>query len=355
MLKELKLVDELEKIPQVKISGVTFSSPRGQMLPIKFRSTEPGQTFHGYVSKRIDFDNFLFEKALLEVDTCMQSFKVGSVERNSEGIMEITGKSDDEEQERRFTGRMVIGADGYKSAVSRNAGTYHYETRHTLVALRAYYQGVSDLTDHIEIHFVKESLPGYFWIFPLPGGLANVGIGMKHHDIKKRNIDLFKVLDQVVKSAGFRQRFKDARLTDKVKGWNLPVGSLFRTNHTHGILLIGDAAGLIDPFTGEGIGNAMTSARIAVEVAAAAIKEKNTRRQRLSEYDTRLQQAIGSELQLSYRLQKIGSRFPFLLNLVIGKAARSQEVKEWISTMIADEVSKQDLTHPRTYWKLLWS
>jgi flavin-dependent dehydrogenase len=269
--------------------------------------------------------------------------------------MKIHGKSKDEDQERTFTGKIVFGADGYKSTVAQKLGLYHYDTKHTLVALRAYYKNVSQMSDHIEIHFVKESLPGYFWIFPLTDGLANVGIGMKHYDIKKRKIDLFKVLDQVIESPNFRQRFAEAKLVDEVKGWNLPTGSIFRPNYTDGVLLIGDAAGLIDPFTGEGIGNAMTSAKIAVEVASGATKEKKSGRRRLEEYHHLLKETIGSELQLSYRLQQIGTRFPFLLNLVIGKAARSQEVSDWISTMIADEESKQDLTHPLTYWRLLWS
>ena len=112
---------------------------------------------------------------------------------------------------------------------------------------------------------------------------------------------------------------------------------------------------MIDPFTGEGIGNAMTSAKIAVEVASTAIAENNTKRRRLEEYHHLLKKSLGSELHLSYRLQQIGMRYPFLLNLVISKASRSQEVKDWISIMIADEESKQDLTHPLTYWKLLWS
>ena len=138
MLKELRLVDELEKIPQVKISGVVFSSPKGQMLPIKFRSTLPGQTFHGYVSKRIDFDNFLFQKAIREVDTCLENFQLSDISRDRDGLMRIRGKSKDENQDREFTGKILIGADGYKSTVAQKLGIYHYDTRHTLVALRAY-------------------------------------------------------------------------------------------------------------------------------------------------------------------------------------------------------------------------
>jgi flavin-dependent dehydrogenase len=211
------------------------------------------------------------------------------------------------------------------------------------------------MSDFIEIHFVKESLPGYFWIFPLGDGLANVGVGMRHLDIKKRNIDLFQVLESIMDSQKFRQRFIKAELLGKIKGWNLPTGSIFRSNHSDGLILVGDAAGLIDPFTGEGIGNAMTSAQIAIQVAAAAIREGDTSKVRLTEFDRLLKKAIGKELHLSYQLQKIGRSLPFLLDFVIWKATRSRQVAEWISSMIADENSKQDLTSPLTYFKLLWA
>ena len=72
----------------------------------------------------------------------------------------------------------------------------------------------------------------------------------------------------------FRGRFKEAIPMEKPKGWNLPLGNIKRENHGGGFLLLGDAAGLVDPFTGEGIGNAMVSGRIASEVAAKA-KQKN--------------------------------------------------------------------------------
>jgi geranylgeranyl reductase family protein len=353
ILRQLNLTQQLEEIPQTRIDGVIFSSPSGEKISVKFRSLNPGETLYGYVSKRIDFDHFLFQKAKSQAALTIEDFQTENIIHNHE-LIGIKGRATGDGAEQEFFGKIIIGADGYKSFISQQMGLYHYDTRHTLVALRAYYRGVEGLSDFIEIHFVKESLPGYFWIFPLAGGMANVGIGMRHLDIKKRKIDLFEVLDAAVHSPNFRERFRQAELVEKIKGWNLPTGSIFRRNHTDQVLLAGDAAGLIDPFTGEGIGNALVSAQLAVKVAAAAIAAGDTSRQRLSEYDALLKQALGSELKLSYRLQKIGTHFPVLLNLVIRKAVKSPKVAEWISSMIAEEVSKRDLTNPLTYLKLLW-
>lgn len=353
ILRKLGLLDEIENVRQIQVDGVVFSSPSGEEVPIKFRSAVPGETLHGYVSKRVDFDDFLFQKAKTQATMCLENFQITKLIDTSDGLRGIQGKFNHSGKDHEFFGRIIIGADGYKSFIAQKLGLYHYDSKHTLVALRAYYRGIKNLTEFIEIHFIKESLPGYFWIFPLTGGMANVGIGMRHKDIKKKKIDLLKVLENAIHSSKFAERFTDAELIGNIKGWNLPTGSVFRPNHADGALLIGDAAGLVDPFTGEGIGNAMTSAQIAVDVAAMAITEGNTRRSRLSEYDKLLKKELNSELALSYRLQKIGTRYPYLLNLVIGKAARSQKVAEWLSSMIADEASKKDLTSPLTYLKLL--
>ena len=119
-------------------------------------------------------------------------------------------------------------------------------------------------------------------------------------------------------------------------------------------MLLGDAAGLIDPFTGEGIGNALYSARIAMNIIKEALQSNNFSGEFLAEYDKRLWAAIGDELKVSSKLQKIG-RIRFLLNFVINKASRSQKVKELISGMMANQIPKTKLANPLFYVKLLFS
>ena len=192
------------------------------------------------------------------------------------------------------------------------------------------------------------------WIFPLEDGKANVGIGMHHSSLKKRNIDLKQALKNAVNSPYFAERFSEAKALEEPSGWNLPVGSLHRKCYGNGFMLLGDAAGLIDPFTGEGIGNALYSARIAMDIAKKAIDSDNFNENLLAEYDKILWDAIGDELRVSTKLQKIG-RIRFLLNFVINKASRSEKVKELISGMMANQIPKTKLANPLFYIKLLFS
>ena len=119
-------------------------------------------------------------------------------------------------------------------------------------------------------------------------------------------------------------------------------------------MLLGDAAGLIDPFTGEGIGNAFYSAKFAVDTAREAIDANDVSASFLRRYDRTLWNEIGDELKTSHRLQRIG-RSRKLLNFVINKAARSEDVRDTIMGMIVDEVPKRRLANPFYYLKLLFS
>ncbi|MCC7272476.1 MAG: hypothetical protein IT561_07400 [Alphaproteobacteria bacterium] len=118
-------------------------------------------------------------------------------------------------------------------------------------------------------------------------------------------------------------------------------------------MLLGDAAGLIDPFTGEGIGNAMFAGRRAVAVAARALEEGDTGAASLARYDDALWGEIGDELAVSTRLQKI-ARFRPLLEFTIGRAARSHQVRDMICAMIANELPRKALTSPAFYLNLLF-
>ncbi|MBI2950503.1 geranylgeranyl reductase, partial [bacterium] len=117
---------------------------------------------------------------------------------------------------------------------------------------------------------------------------------------------------------------------------------------------LGDAAGLIDPFTGEGIGHAMDSARLAVETAREARAAGDFGEASLAGYEGRVWDALGEELRVSFQMQQLG-RLRFLLNFVIRKAARNREISDLICGMIANEVPKQRLANPLFYLKLLFA
>ena len=255
--------------------------------------------------------------------------------------------------EREFRGKLIIGADGVSSLVAREIRGTDVDPDHTCIAYRAYYSGITGMDQSLEIHFVKSCMPGYFWIFPLENGLANVGVGMVMSDMKKGNVNLQKaMLDAIAQNPLFKERFANAKLVSPIKAWTLPFGSKKRKVHADNVLLIGDAAGLVDPFSGEGQGNALLSGKLAAGVAAEALDANDTSAAFLAKYDKLLWDAVWNELQSSYNMQKLG-RVEWLLNFVIGKAAKSPKAREAIAGTFTSKESRNEYSSPLFYVKLL--
>lgn len=352
-LRELNLLEEVQNLPGANIQSIVFSSPSHDSFRIDLRNTKLKDIPKGFVIRRKNYDAFMFDQPKKVATKTIEKFSVSDLLIEKDRVCGVRGK-DRDGNEKIFKGKIVLGADGYKSIVARKSGLYDHDPNHWVVALRCYYKDVKDLTDQIELHYVDEVIPGYFWIFPLEEGYANIGIGMLHKYIKKQNIDLNKALNDTINSPYFKDRFQGAEPMEKPVGWNLPVGSKRRKSYGNGFMLLGDAAGLIDPFTGEGIGNALYSAKFAVETSKKAIDANDFSETFLSKYENELWKVIGNELKVSTKLQKIG-KYRFLLNLVIKKAARNAEVSNIIAGMLANEVPRKRLANPLFYLRILFA
>jgi len=354
ILRDLDLLEKTQDLPGAHIQSIVFSSPNHASFRIDLTKTSLKNIPKGFVIRRKNFDNFMFNETKEAVTDYLENFTVTDLIVEDGYVRGIKGTKKGNDEEVSYNAKIVLGADGYKSIVARKLGLYEHDPKHWVVALRCYYKNVADLTDQIELHYVDEVIPGYFWIFPLENGYANIGIGMLHEYIKRQNVDLKKSLDDTINSDYFKDRFKNAEPLEKPVGWNLPVGSKRRKSYANGVMILGDAAGLIDPFTGEGIGNAMYSAKFAIQTAKAALESDDYSEQFLARFEDELWKSIGNELKVSTKLQKIG-RSRTLLNLVINKASRSEEVSNIIAGMLANEVPRKRLANPLFYLKLLFS
>jgi len=354
ILLELGLLDEAKKLQGQVVDSIVFGSPSNHQVHIDLVANEAKGIPAALVVTRKIFDCFLFEKAKAVADKTIENFKVNDLVIDNQYVKGVTGRIKGSDTPEEFYAPLIIGADGYNSTVARKTGLYNLDSGHWVVALRQYYKDIKDLHSQLEIHYVKEAQPGYFWIFPLADGYANVGIGMLHKTIKERKIDLKEVLKKTINSPAFKERFKTARAMENPQGWNLPVGSLHRKNYGNGFMLLGDAAGLIDPFTGEGIGNALFSAKYAINTAIKARNKADYSENILQEYDKNLWARLGNELAVSSKLQKVG-RMQTLLDFVIGKAQRNKEVENIISGMMRNDIPKKQLANPLFYLKLLFT
>ena len=354
-MKELGILEEVSRLKGSKIKRVTFGSPNHKKFDIYLNN--PHHTHHagtikeGYVIPRETFDNFLFQKAQ-DVTEIRQGFNFSEILYQNGEIIGIKGTQNKQKHE--IYAPIILGCDGAKSTLVRKMSFHTENEDNTAIAIRCYYEGVKGLSDQIELHFVDEVLPGYFWLFPAGDNIANVGIGLSKKQAKKDERKLSEILDEVTQSKFFKNRFSKSKKLENPKGWSLPLGRIKRPSFGDGFMLLGDAAGLIDPFTGEGIGNAMASAKFAIEVSAEALKKKDFSKEMFSKYHELIWNELGSELKTSSKLQDV-AQYRILLNFVINKASKSEEIQDIISGMLTREGPRNKLSNPLFYLKVLFS
>lgn len=352
ILRELGVLDELKGQEHHDMYGVTFSSPNGTTVPVSAKN-DGAKEAPGFVCRRMVFDNVLFQNAKKLAAQTIEEFMVTDLIMEDGRPVGVKGAHGGKETE--FRAKMIVGADGAAGMSARKLGSVNDKENHQLAGVRAYYEGVKGNGDKIELHFVKESLPGYFWIFPLPDGNANVGICILVNEMKKRKLNLAKIMEEIItENPVFRPRFKDAKRTSQLKSWLLPLATNRVKSYGNGYVLIGDASSLIDPFTGEGIGNSLTSGKIAAKVIDEAFAENDFSEKKLSEYKKRLFDIIGEEIDTDKRMLGMANH-EFLLNLVIGKAKRSKEVQSVIADAIIDPDNHKSLTDPFFFIRALFA
>ena len=339
VLRELNLTNVIEENNSHQIyNGLILYSADNQKLDMDFPN------FYSYVCRRAVFDNILFQQTKKLVDV-KEGFAVTGLIFENNQVVGIKGMDADTKQEMTFKAKVVVGADGANSVVAREVGLREFKPEHHASAIRVYYKNVKNLTTKLEIFFFDSIIPGYFWIFPLENNMANVGIGMLTSEVQRRNINLQAAMfKEIENNPVLVERFKDAELVEgSIRGWNLPLATGRRKLYGNGFVLLGDAGSLIDPFTGEGIGNALISAKIASKYIDEAIKAGDYSGKILKKYHDELWKIIGDEIKYSFLLQ-IAGKFKWLINRIFRKCVKSKDLRDLLSMSFASKEKQEKLS-----------
>lgn len=313
-----ELYEQLKNEPALMPSnGCRIVSPSGKEIEIRF-------SLEGYISKRLDFDNLLLQY-LLKTKTVdfYEEEKIISVKSSGEKIDVITNK-------RTLSSKLIIGCDGAHSEVRKNMLGKSIDAEHYCGAVRGYFQGIENVKEGImEIHLFRQLPYAYFWIFPLPGGWANVGLGMLSKKIAEQKINLRKAMHELISgNSTLALRLKNTVMHGEITGFGLPLGSLRSKLSGNRFMLCGDAGSLIDPATGEGIGNAMLSGMLAAQQAVKCFEKNDFREEFLNGYDNEVYSRLGDEFKSKYRLQQLIGSKPFLADWAISAAQKFPWLKK---------------------------
>ncbi|MEM9858192.1 MAG: geranylgeranyl reductase family protein [Bacteroidota bacterium] len=343
-----KLANEFGQLASKTPSqGVTIYAPNGKSIDIAF--VNQGKHKCGYIVPRKTFDDLLFRQVNSFSNIhCFENRKVTSIKRIHAGV-EVSG------HDFALEGKFIIGADGAHSVVNRYLGKVKVDKNHYSAGLRMYYENVQNFYsgNYIELYFFKDILPGYLWVFPLANNRANVGIGMLSSALSAKKVNLKASLQSLLDTHPLLyERFKTAKPLETAKGFGLPLGSKKRSISGDRFLLTGDAAGLIDPFSGEGIANAIRSGRVAAEHTLSCFELNDFSAQYNKAYDKEIYRRMWKELKVSRTLQNL-CRYPKLFNFVVSRARESKYLTELLTQALAEVDVKKVLTKPGFYLKLL--
>jgi menaquinone-9 beta-reductase len=245
-------------------------------LPWPDLGSYPG---YGLVRPRAALDETLARRAQAAGAQLMEGVTVTGPVLDSDGtIAGVTARAEgngDHDSERTYRSRVVVAADGNSSRLSVSMGLRKRDDRPLGVAVRTYYRSPRHDDDYLEswldLWDGDRLLPGYGWIFGMGDGTSNVGLGLLNTSAAFGNTDYRALLRRWLKSMPEEWGYIEENRTQPVRGAALPMG-FNRTPHYHrGLLLVGDAAGMVNPFNGEGIAYAMESGEILARVIEQAL------------------------------------------------------------------------------------
>lgn len=304
-LERLKV--ELSPADAIGVGGLEMFGPK-RSLAVSFPATHEWPA-HGLVARRSVLDARILETAIDAGAELRHAQVVGPVFADGvcRGVrLRLNGST--EEVEAAWT----IAADGATSSTARAAGLADSSASGRgfwYAALRGYFGPVAARTHDgapvLEFYPLRTPkgrwLPAYGWVFPLPDGSANVGVDLPHAPVLAACPPLRVAFDAFVQRLR-RERpgFRDAQITGPVHGALLPEAMRGFRAGAPGLLAVGDAAGMITPYSGEGIAYSLEGAELAAEAILGETRPSEVVRR----YSSTLRSGFGFQFASSFRIMK---------------------------------------------------
>jgi geranylgeranyl reductase family protein len=293
---------------------------------------------YGYVVRRRDLDRMVAEHAAGAGATLrIATEAVRPLVRD--GL--VTGavvKDKANSQTREVHARYVIVADGSLSRFGRALGTSRNKAYPQGIAIRGYFESPLSTDPWIEscldVHDREgRSMPGYGWIFPLGDGTINVGIGLLSTFKGYKDVNTTNLMTEWAATAPERWDIDPDAMLAPPTGGRLPMAGSINPKVGPNWLLVGDAAGSINPFNGEGIDYAYETARMAADLVDEAIISGTALP--LQRYPTMLDDEYGLYFKVARNFAKIIGQ-PTLMRELTRVGMRSQSLMEWVLRIMAN-------------------
>jgi geranylgeranyl reductase family protein len=312
------------------VDGLRVYSPAGHQVDLTGRCL---------TLVRREFDALLLTAAAREGADVYEGWTAVGFETDARGC---SVRARCGEREVSFSAKLCVLATGASSKPLRAFGVPH-RAQPSAVAARAYYrlrEGVPQ--DRLQIWFEKPVLPGYGWIFPMGAGVFNIGVGF-FLDGDASKVNLRALLDHLAKDCrGVRDLIDGAEALTPLVGAPLRTALLGTTPYRERLLIAGEAIGATYSFSGEGIGKAMETARVAALFADQALRGDRPFFETLSRYPHELESRFRERFR-HYQIAQKWLRHPWAANLLAKKAMRSAEVRAILEDVLNERRSPAEV------------
>jgi menaquinone-9 beta-reductase len=297
LVEQMGLSSWLEQSHFFEPTQMRVGSPNGKVTTFKFHKGYQQKYGFGLMIPRLQLDFALLENTIKMGCEYWGGVRVEQIASMKDGVR-VRVKSSGGSEELRASS--VIIAEGSNGGLLAKQ-IFSPKKSKQGIALQAYITVKDRYPSNMDIFYVGSIIPGYFWAFPVEENLLNIGIGGFN---KRLNAAAYRdLLCHFVKTdSRFKQRAGDIELdTRLIRGGLLNLGFDPHRTFTNRILFVGDAAGLVDPFSGAGIFAALSSGKLAAQSLITAFTCGDLSAKKLSSYGLELARTY----QVGFLIKKV--------------------------------------------------
>lgn len=341
LLEELGAADVVRSLAPRPLRGMRLTAPDGSSFQGDYR----GAAAPGFALRRCALDHALLERARAAGADVREGVRATGVVVERGVVRGV--HCEDGSGPATIHARLVVAADGRRSVVARRLGLLSEDPRLRKFAVRGHWRGMEALAEQGEMHVGGG---GYCGVAPLASSDANVAFVIDAREMRAAGGDLegFYRTSLLERWPRLAERLGRATLLAAPRAVG-PLALAARRVSAPGALLVGDAAGFYDPFTGEGVTLALRSAQLAARSADRALRGGEPD---LSDYDRARDAATRAKFRLNRLLQRIVAH-DALACAVARRLARRPELADQLVGIAGDFVPARTALRMSFLWDLL--
>ena len=363
VLARLGLLDEVGRGLGRRLRGMELHAPDGGRYLIEYHDRAGARS--GLALPRAELDAALLRTARARGVEVREQFRVTAVQLADGSVRPDPGRTsapaepavsgvvghDAAGRPSAITARLVVGADGRHSVVARALGLARSVRWPRRLGLVTHYRGVPWPADRGEMRVGRR---GYVGVAPLGDDLITVGLVMPlPAQARPLGPPAAALEGELREYPDLATRLARGTRVRPVHGVG-PLAHAVRSCAGPGYLLVGDAAGFLDPFTGEGIHRALRGAEIAAAAADRALRAGSSRDPAAvgREYDLARRRAFGAKERLTAIIQ-LFVQVPALMNYVVSRLNRRPALGAQLANVLGDLDPPAGALRPEYLWALL--